>query len=140
MACPFCRVNTENTEVLAKREFVYVCLSNPRLVPGHTLVIPDRHVVSITELTDEEYKDFFHTIREFHDKIVHGSVASGCDIRINNRPFQKQDGLKINHLHAHLQPREYKDELYRRSQIYETELFRVLEDKEREKFKLLLGE
>ena len=70
---------------------------------------------------------------EFQEKIL-AKFASGCDIRQNCRPFQKQSNLKVDHVHYHLLPREFKDELYQKCQIYETEIFRRLTEEEKEKY------
>ncbi|MEK7477940.1 MAG: hypothetical protein AAB645_01045 [Patescibacteria group bacterium] len=52
--------------------------------------------------------------------------SSGCDVRQNCRPFMKQTDLKIDHLHFHLQPRELNDELYKKCQIHEKEIFQQM--------------
>lgn len=132
MNCPFCDINKEKTRIIKERKKVFVILSNPRLMPGHFLVIPKRHVEKISELNEDERKELFNTVVEFQEKIL-SKFASGCDIRQNYRPFQKQNKLKVDHLHIHLQPREFKDELYERCQIFEKDLFKELSDEEKEK-------
>ena len=54
----------------------------------------------------------------------------GCDIRQNYRPFIRQGRLKIDHMHFHLLPRESEDELYKKSMIFERELFKDLTKEE----------
>ncbi|MEK7538176.1 MAG: HIT domain-containing protein [Patescibacteria group bacterium] len=103
--------------------------SNPRLMKGHLLVIPNRHVTKLGELTTRERRELWETVMRFQARIT-SRLASGCDLRQNYRPFQKQDRLKINHLHIHLQPRELKDELYRKCQIHEKKLFKMVTDHE----------
>lgn len=97
---------------------------------GHLLVVPKRHVQKISELSKAERKELFDFVIYFQEKILTG-FASGCDIRQNLRPFQKQSDLKVDHLHIHLQPREFKDNLYQKCQIYETDIFEKLEKTER---------
>ncbi len=96
------------------------------------MVIPKRHIEKLSELNKEEKKELLETIIEFQEKIL-SKISKGCDIRQNYRPFQNQDNLKVNHLHIHLQPREFKDELYKKSQITEKEIFRELEEGEIDK-------
>jgi len=137
MDCSFCNINSEKTRILKEKKFVRVIFSNPRLMPGHLLIIPKRHVEKISELNKEEQKELFETIIEFQEKILN-KIASGCDIRINYRPFQKQDNLKVNHLHVHLHPRELFDELYEKCQIFEKDVFQNLSPEELDKlFKIL---
>ena len=131
MECPFCNINLEKTRILKDGNFTRVIFSNPRLMPGHLLVVPKRHVEKISDLDEKERKELFEMIVEFQEKIL-SKIASGCDIRQNYRPFQKQDNLKINHLHIHLQPRENFDELYEKSQIFEKDVFKDLQSEELE--------
>lgn len=137
MDCPFCNIEKEKTRIIKEGKHVFVVFSNPRLVEGHLLVIPKRHVEKVSELGEEERKELLDTVIEFQEKIL-SKFSSGCDIRQNYRPFQKQDGIKVNHLHVHLQPREFKDELYQKSQIFERKLFKKLSDEEIKKFTKLL--
>ena len=132
MDCPFCNINSEKTRILKDKKFVRVIFSNPRLMPGHLLIVPKRHIEKLSELNKEEQKELFETIIEFQEKIL-SKVASGCDIRINYRPFQKQDNLKVNHLHVHLCPRELFDELYDKCQIFEKDIFKDLPPEELDK-------
>jgi len=98
-------------------------------MPGHLLVVPRRHVEKLFQLTSTEMNDLWELVMKYQEKILQ-KIASGCDIKINYRPFQKQSRLKVHHLHIHLQPRELFDELYQKSQIYETDLFRDLTEEE----------
>ena len=43
--------------------------SNPRLMEGHLLVIPKRHVEKLSELNEEERKELFDTVIEYQEKI-----------------------------------------------------------------------
>jgi len=133
MTCPFCNINKEKTRIIKEKDNVKVILSNPRLMPGHLLVIPKKHVEKLSELNEDEKKDLFETVIEFQEKILK-TFSSGCDIRLNYRPFQKQNDLKVNHLHIHLQPRELEDELYQKCQIFETNIFNKLNQEEIDKF------
>jgi len=133
MNCPFCDINKEKTSIINEGKYTLVVLSNPRLMPGHLLVIPKRHVEKLSELDDDERKELIDKVIEYQEKIL-SKFAKGCDIRQNYRSFQKQDNLKVNHLHIHLQPREFEDELYFKSQIYEKQIFSEPTKEEREKF------
>lgn len=139
MECPFCSTGLEKTknEIIANKKFVRVIFSNPRLMPGHLLVIPKSHVERLSELNEAERKELFGTIIEFQEKILN-TIASGCDVREHYRPFQKQDALKVNHIHFHLQPRELFDELYEKTQVFEKNIFQSLPSEELEELKKLL--
>jgi len=129
MLCPFCNYVISKDRLIVEKERTIVILNNPRLVPGHLLVIPKRHAFRISELDKEERAELFDTLVEFEKKIV--SFASGCDVRHNYRPFIPQGRVKVDHVHFHLLPREDKDELYQKSMIFEADLFRELPEEER---------
>ena len=125
MDCPFCIINKEKTKIIKEGKYAFVIFSNPRLMPGHLLVVPKRHVEKLSQLKIEERNELMDMMMEFQERILQ-NVASGCDIRQNHRPFQKQSNIKVHHLHIHLQPRELKDKLYEKCQIHETDIFQKL--------------
>lgn len=139
MECAFCEINKEKTRIIKQGKHCYVCFSNPRLMPGHLLVISKRHVEKMTELNKEEREELINLVIEFQEKILN-NVAGGCDIKQNYRPFQVQDALKLDHLHIHLLPREFEDELYEKSQIFEKDIFKPLTQEEINKISKLLIE
>lgn len=133
MNCRFCTIINDETErIIAYRDHCFVLLSNPRLVPGHLLVIPRRHVERPSELSADEQKNIFDTVLEFQDYILE-NVSSGCDMWQHCKPFLPESRLKVNHVHFHLLPREFQDELYVQTQK-EDEIFVDLSDKERDHF------
>ncbi len=138
MNCPFCNIYKKNI-VLEQGKNVFVIFSNPRLMPGHLLVIPKRHVEKISELNSEEQQELLDTVVKFQEKIL-DKIAVGCDIKQNYRPFQKKGGLSINHLHIHLLPRKLFDELYEKCQKFETNIFKELKTEEFEKIFKILSE
>lgn len=107
----------------------WVILSDPRLMPGHSLIIPKRHVERLVELQLDEQLDVARlTVRMQERVLVAG--ATGCDIRQHYRPFIPQGKIKVNHLHVHIQPRYLEDELFQKAEKFERELFTPLETAE----------
>jgi diadenosine tetraphosphate (Ap4A) HIT family hydrolase len=134
--CPFCIINKEKTIILEETKFSRAIFSNPALVPCHILIIPKRHLEKISDLTKEELEDMMNLTIKFEEKLL--KRFSGCDIRQNFRPFQKQDRFKVNHFHIHLQPREFEDELYKKCQIHEKIIFKDINLEELKKQEALL--
>ena len=130
MDCPFCKINFEKTRILEEGKKSFVVFSNPRLMPGHILVIPKRHIGNISELIEDERNEIFNFLVKYEKKILE-KISDGCDIRQNYRPFIKDGRLKVSHLHFHLQPRKFEDELFEKCQVYETTLFMNLETSEK---------
>ncbi|MBI5803909.1 HIT family protein [Candidatus Pacearchaeota archaeon] len=132
MECPFCKINSEKNRIAKDKEFIRVIFSNPRLTPGHLLVVSKRHVEKTSELNEEEQKELFETLIEFQEKIL-SKVSSGCDVRQNYRPFIPQGRLKVNHLHFHLIPRNFKDEIYEQYGKFQDKVFEDLSSEELDK-------
>ena len=128
--CPFCEIDHEKTRVIRKDKLVTTILSNPRLMPGHTLVIPNRHIEEPWELSNEEILAVFEAVNYARTRLL-DSIATGCDVRQNYRPFIAQNRLKVDHVHFHVLPRTNEDELYRESMRFEKEIFAELTPEER---------
>lgn len=140
--CPFCNIGQEKNRILKEGRHVIVILSNPRLMPGHTLVIPRRHVSTLGQLKPAERKELFDTAIAFQEKLIQVmGKGSGCDWSQHDRPFMPTTQLTIpGHLHIHLRPRKWKDRFYRKVSIHETPLFKRPRRIERERYQKLLAE
>ena len=130
MACRFCLIDPQRTVVLEVREYAFVALSNPRLMRGHLLVIPKRHVEQIIWLSTLEILECFSLLQAYEAQIVAYLGAAGCDIRQHFRPFLPESERKVDHVHFHLLPRNFDDELYQKSLRHERELFQPLAEAE----------
>lgn len=140
MDCVFCSIETQEPErVIKTNKNTLVVLSNPRLMPGHMLVVPKRHVEKISELSAEEREEFFNQTVELQEKVLE-KFAPGCDISEHYRPFIPNSKFKVAHLHMHIRPRTLDDELYQKVQIHEKEVFTEPTTSEVQKFKALFGE
>ena len=135
--CPFCTIATQRDRILKEGTYMYVIFSNPRLMPGHLLVIPKRHVARLSELTDEEKKELLDLLIEFEEKIL-AKLSLGCDIRQNYKPYVTNSKTSVKHFHFHLYPRNLNDEMHQTIDPHQKPLYRDLlpEGKER-LFKLL---
>lgn len=131
--CPFCSKIEPRSRIIEETKHTLTILSNPALVKGHCLIIPKRHVEKISELNEDEIKDSINQLIKMQKRLL--KKFSGCDIRQNYRPFQKQNNLKVDHLHFHLLPRELEDELYKKCQIFEKEIFKELSQEELDNIK-----
>lgn len=130
--CPFCDIisGASKERIVEQGEHAFVVLSDPRLMPGHTLVIPKRHIEKPWEMTSDERKEVFDTLLRLQERIIE-QYASGCDVRQHYRPFLQQSWVKVNHVHYHLQPREHEDHLFQEVQKHEKSMWKHLEEDER---------
>ncbi|MDB5169026.1 MAG: hypothetical protein JWO41_382 [Candidatus Saccharibacteria bacterium] len=129
IGCPFCN---PLERIVKSNSTAQVILSDPRKIPGHTLVMPKRHVEKPWELTAEELSDIYALIFDVEQKLINGKLGDGVDVRQNYRPFMQQSKLKLDHVHFHVVPRSLEDYIYAVSEKYDTELFAELDDDERE--------
>lgn len=70
--------------------------------PGHTLIVPRRHVASFFEITDTECADLMSLLAEAHDDLDREFHPAGYNIGINDGAAA---GQTVPHLHIHLIPR-----------------------------------
>ncbi len=134
MECPFCDLQSEENanRVYEQTKNYAVIFSNPHKMSGHLLVIPKRHVEAIWDLTPEERSELFEVLCDLQKRIT-STLSTGCDIRQNYRPFLEQSKLKVDHIHFHLLPREFGDELFTECEIDENKLWKDLTAEEVEK-------
>jgi diadenosine tetraphosphate (Ap4A) HIT family hydrolase len=146
--CAFCNMEElQGDRILQRNETNYVILSSPYLVWGHTLVIPRRHVATFTQLPGPEFYALMEVVKEWQERLKaaftqHWRVIAGCDFSQHDRLFMKPSEISVpQHLHCHLRPRRYCDELYWNVQRHETPLFRQqqLAQETIEELKALLG-
>lgn len=78
------------------------------VLPGHSLVVPKRHVVDITELTDQEIVDMLRTIKKVKPVILglYGDSSKSYDATAQ---IGEYSGMSIKHLHLHIIPRKEND-------------------------------
>lgn len=124
--CVFCDIDKD--KVLREGQDSFTILSDPYLLKGHCLVIPKKHFESVLEVPDEILIELVKEVREVERLLIEKFGANGCDIRQHYRPFQGESQLKVNHLHFHVLPREFEDELYEKSMVFEKDVFKELGD------------
>ena len=136
--CPFCDLNQFEARLIQADELTYSFLSDPRLVPGHTLVIPKRHVEHPAGLTTTEASAIHRQIGQITTKML-GAMAVGVDLWQKTRPNVKQDEIKIDHLHYHLLPSNEGDPIYSGALIWSKNRFTHLPPDERDLLKELFS-
>jgi len=69
---------------------------------GHTLVVPKRHVVSLWEMTSEEYMDAFDLVRQVKEVLEKMFTPQGFNVGVN---CGETAGQSVSHVHIHVIPR-----------------------------------
>lgn len=133
--CSFCKLknNAKNT-ILYVDDLSVVLMANPRKIAGHLLVIPKRHVERLDELRKPELDTITTMLSILSQKIAH-EFSEGYDIAQHYRPFTREDGIKVSHLHFHLLPRYKDDPLHIHLKDYERGVLADVTEKERNAMK-----
>jgi diadenosine tetraphosphate (Ap4A) HIT family hydrolase len=99
MDCIFCHLDRL---ILIESALSLAFLDGFPVSKGHTLIIPKRHVVSIWDLSTQEYVDAFNLLREVKDLLQKKYEPQGFNVGVN---FGEAAGQTVRHAHIHLIPR-----------------------------------
>ena len=107
-ACVFCAIVAGDlpAHVVAETEHTIAFLDQRPLFPGHTLVVPREHVVTLRDLPDGLLSPFFTEVRRVAAGVEDALGADGTFVAENNVVSQS-----VPHLHVHVVPRRRKDGL-----------------------------
>jgi histidine triad (HIT) family protein len=107
-ACVFCAIVTGElaAHVVSETEHTIAFLDRSPLFPGHTLVAPRDHVVTLRDVSDALLTPFFAEVRRVAAAVQDGLGADGTFVAENNIVSQS-----VPHLHVHVVPRRRKDGL-----------------------------
>jgi len=133
--CLFCEISKKNKEFIEfENEHFYVVFDRFPVSPGHALIIPKRHVVSVLELNQKEQKAFWKVLKKTIQLIEKKDLKKLYESFITNPLNEKSEwfcrkmlkheklgkkpdgyniglnegeaaGRTIHHLHIHVIPR-----------------------------------
>jgi diadenosine tetraphosphate (Ap4A) HIT family hydrolase len=98
--CPFC--NLPSARILGGDELAIIASDGFPVSPGHTLIIPRRHIGSFFEATAAERASLLQLLDRAKAIIDAEFRPDACNIGINDG---RAAGQTIAHLHIHLIPR-----------------------------------
>lgn len=104
MLCPFCSLPPKR--IIDHNEQALWIYDGFPISPGHSLIIPKRHVGSFFELTAEERVAIFSLLDLAKSVISTEYAPNAYNIGINDGPAA---GQTVPHLHVHLIPRYNND-------------------------------
>jgi histidine triad (HIT) family protein len=108
VACTFCAVveGVEPAHRVLVDDVATAFLDRRPVFPGHVLVVPRRHVVTLTDLAPSDVGPFFERVRLVTAAVQEAMAADGTFVAMNNVVSQS-----VAHLHVHVVPRRRKDGL-----------------------------
>ena len=98
--CPFCQLDA--ARIAFADDVTLVIRDAFPVSPGHTLIIPRRHVGSFFELTPPERASMFELLTQAKAELDGTLQPDGFNIGINDGTAA---GQTVPHLHLHLIPR-----------------------------------
>jgi diadenosine tetraphosphate (Ap4A) HIT family hydrolase len=98
--CPFC--DLPNDRILNEGDYCLVIRDGFPVSPGHTLIVPKRHIGSFFETTNEERVSLLKALDESKKQLDQEYGPDGYNIGINDGAAA---GQTVAHLHIHLIPR-----------------------------------
>lgn len=98
-ACIFCN---PDREILCENEHALAFADAFPVSPGHTLVVPRRHVVGVFELTEAEYAGCFLLAMKAAALLKEKLAPDGFNIGVN---CGVAGGQSVWHAHIHVIPR-----------------------------------
>jgi len=103
--CPFCALQIER--IIDSNEFGLAIRDGFPVSPGHTLVMPKRHIGSWFEISKEEQTGLLELLDRAKTTLQIEFSPDGYNIGINDGPAA---GQTVPHLHIHLMPRYKSDQ------------------------------
>jgi diadenosine tetraphosphate (Ap4A) HIT family hydrolase len=103
-ACPFCTL--PSSRILGENAHAFWIKDGFPVSPGHSLIIPKRHVGSFFEITPEERTALLELLDKAKNNVEKEFQPDGYNIGINDSAAA---GQTVPHLHIHLIPRFHGD-------------------------------
>ncbi len=102
--CPFCQ--PDSTLVLRESEHAFALQDAFPVAPGHTLVVPRRHVASFFDLDPLEQADLLNLLIAVRNELAEQHRPDAFNLGLNDG---EAAGQTIPHCHWHVIPRQAGD-------------------------------
>ena len=99
-SCLFC--NPDNAGIIMVNDHAIAIYDAYPVTPGHSLIIPKRHITSFFEASREEQTAMFDLLTEMRQRTQKERNPDGFNVGINDGTAA---GQTVMHLHIHLIPR-----------------------------------
>lgn len=108
--CIFCKIAKKeiSTKFIEETDnFIAILDANPK-TPGHTLIIPKKHYVTILDVPSTLAQEMHKLVQKISSRILETKQGDGFNIIMNNLPSA---GQIVSHAHIHIIPRKEEDGL-----------------------------
>ena len=110
--CSFCAIvrGDAPAEIVLDEPAGVAFLDRRPLLPGHVLLVPRSHVVTLPDLPVSEVGPLFTLARSLTRAVPRATGGEGAFVAVNNVVSQS-----VPHLHIHVVPRRKDDRLFSRN-------------------------
>jgi diadenosine tetraphosphate (Ap4A) HIT family hydrolase len=98
--CPFCTLPP--ARIIAGDAHAFALRDGYPVSPGHTLIVPRRHVASLAQARPEELRSLWTLLAQAREALDRELRPDGYNIGVNDGVAA---GQTVMHLHVHLIPR-----------------------------------
>jgi len=99
--CPFCQA-FRTPRIVASSPLAAALFDLFPISPGHTLIVPKRHVADWFDLTEDERNDILELAAQMRERLIVERNPDGWNVGIN---IGAAGGQTVGHVHMHLIPR-----------------------------------
>ncbi len=103
--CPFCSITQD--KIISQNLLSFTVRDTLPVSPGHSLILPKRHIASIFDATNDEVAALWEGVKQAKIDLIREFSPDGFNIGINDG---LASGQTILHLHIHVIPR-YKGDM-----------------------------
>lgn len=103
--CSFCSETILQGVFASENGFLAVYNHSP-ILPGHSLIIPEKHIGSLFDLTEDEISAFFNFARKITAFLTKTYASEAYDWSLQEG---EAAGQSVEHLHLHIIPRNACD-------------------------------
>jgi histidine triad (HIT) family protein len=113
--CVFCKIvrGDASSYLVHSDDNAVAFLDHRPLLPGHVLVVPRQHYLTLGDLPAEEVGPFFRLVQRLAVAVERGLRAEGSFVAANIKISQS-----VPHLHVHVVPRNKGDGLFSRNFVW----------------------
>ena len=110
--CVFCAIirGEAPAEIVLDEPAGVAFLDRRPLLPGHVLLVPRSHIVSLPDLPLADVGPFFALAQRLTRAVPRDTGSEGAFVAVNNVVSQS-----VPHLHIHVVPRRHDDRLFSRN-------------------------
>lgn len=103
--CPFCATDIAAISFYETENFLTIYNRSP-ILPGHSLLVPKRHVESMLDFSDAELSEMMIHAKQAIQLLLKAFDCKGFNLSLQEK---EEAGQSVAHFHLHIIPRKEND-------------------------------